>query len=63
VAKLKEDGSKWKDLPIFVVSNTATEDKIKSYLHFGVTQYHTKADVRLDTVINEMGAIIDENKV
>jgi len=27
VAKLKAEGSEWKDIPIFVVSNTASDDK------------------------------------
>ena len=35
VAKLKSEDSKWKDIPIFVVSNTATSDKIQAYIKFG----------------------------
>lgn len=54
VAFVKDDESKWKGIPIFVVSNTATPDKVQSYLELRVNQYHTKADVRLDTVIQEI---------
>jgi DNA-binding response OmpR family regulator len=58
VAFVKNDKSKWKNIPIFVVSNTATPDKVKSYLELGVNKYHTKADVRLDTVIKEIQTIL-----
>ena len=51
---LKSEKSKWKHIPIFVVSNTATADKIKYYLELGVEQFHTKADVRMDFLINEI---------
>ena len=54
VAFVKNDKSKWKKIPIFVVSNTATPDKVQSYLELGVSKYHTKSDVRLDTVIQEI---------
>ena len=36
VIKMKAEGSKWKSIPIFVVSNTASEDKVKHYLHLVV---------------------------
>ena len=51
---LKEDDSKWKDIPIFVVSNTASPDKVKYYMQLGVEQYHTKSNVRLDYLIDEI---------
>ncbi len=54
VAKLKEDGSKWKDLPVFVVSNTASADKVKTYLELGVEKYYTKADNKLEDIINSI---------
>lgn len=58
VAHIKEDGSKWKDISIFVVSNTASSDKVASYLEFGVTQYHTKSNVRLEEVIAEINNVL-----
>ena len=45
---------KWKQIPIFVVSNTASPDKVRSYIKFGVTKYYTKADFRLDQIIKDM---------
>lgn len=57
VSKVKGD-EKWKMLPIFVVSNTATKDKIQSYLHLGVTKYYVKSNCRLDDIISDIQAAI-----
>jgi len=45
---------KWKKIPVFVVSNTASPDKVRSYIKFGVSKYYTKADFRLDQIISDM---------
>jgi DNA-binding response OmpR family regulator len=49
-----KNNPKWKQIPIFVVSNTASPDKVRSYIKFGVTKYYTKADFRLDQIIKDM---------
>ncbi|MFA5125041.1 MAG: response regulator [Patescibacteria group bacterium] len=54
VAKIKEEDSAWKAIPIFVVSNTATPDKVQSYLRLGVNKYYTKADFRLELIIKDI---------
>lgn len=54
VVKLKDESSPWKKIPVFVVSNTSTPDKVESYLHLGVDKYYTKSDYRLDEMINDM---------
>lgn len=51
VAKLKNEDSVWKHIPIFVVSNTASEDKVKAYMQFGVDKYFVKSEFRLDQII------------
>ena len=56
VAKMKEEGSIWKNIPIFVVSNTASPDKVNSYLRLGVNKYYTKADYRLEDIIKDINA-------
>lgn len=53
VAKAKNN-KKWKKIPIFVVSNTATVDKIKTYLELGVEKYYTKSDHKLDNIIESI---------
>src|SRR6056297_3292097 len=50
VSRLKNN-KKWKRIPIFVVSNTAGADKVKSYINFGITKYYVKSDYRLDKII------------
>jgi two-component system response regulator VicR len=62
VAKLKAEGSKWKDIPIFVVSNTASEDKVKCYLALGVTKYYTKADYKLDFILSDIKKHLEEGE-
>ena len=53
VAKVKNDG-KLKNIPIFVVSNTTSPDKVQAYLRLGATKYYTKADFRLDKIIEDI---------
>ncbi|MFB6181446.1 MAG: hypothetical protein ABEJ24_00950 [Candidatus Magasanikbacteria bacterium] len=60
--RLKGEGSLGRDLPIFVVSNTASEDKVKSYLSFGVDQYYTKADNNLGEIIDDLINAIEQSK-
>jgi CheY-like chemotaxis protein len=44
----------WKKIPIFLVSNTASQSKVSSYIKFGITKYYTKADFRLDQIIEDI---------
>ncbi len=54
VSTLKAEDSKFKSLPIFVISNTATQDKVQSYLHLGVAKYFVKANCRLEDIISDV---------
>jgi DNA-binding NtrC family response regulator len=54
VAHLKSHDSKWSNIPIFVVSNTATPEKVHSYMRLGVHKYYTKVDFRLDQIIADI---------
>jgi len=51
VTKLKSEDSVWKHIPVFVVSNTASEEKVKAYMQFGVDKYFVKSEFRLDQII------------
>ena len=53
VAQLKASEHS-KELPIFVVSNTATPEKKHTYLRLGAVKYYVKADFRLDTIVEEI---------
>lgn len=61
VAKLKND-DKWKKIPIFVVSNTASADKVKTYIRLGVSKYFTKADHRLDDIIADIKKYLNKGE-
>lgn len=54
VTRLKEEGGMHRTVPIFLVSNTASSDKVQSYLRFGVSKYYTKADYRLDDILEDI---------
>jgi len=53
VAEIK-NSKKWKSIPIFVVSNTASAEKVKTYLALGVNQYYTKSNYKLEQIIAEI---------
>lgn len=60
VTKVKGE-EKWKKIPIFVVSNTATADKKFSYLNLGVEKYYVKSDHRLNEIIEDVKSLLDKN--
>jgi response regulator RpfG family c-di-GMP phosphodiesterase len=53
LAELKE---KRKDLniPIFVVSNTASDQKVSTYIAFGIEKYYIKSDYKLSEIVNDI---------
>ncbi len=54
VKKIKEKDSVWRDLPVFVVSNTVSPEKIQEYKKLGIVKCYTKVDFRLDEIINDI---------
>ena len=59
VARLKSFNSKWRQIPIFVVSNTASRDNLNSYIRLGVNKYSVKAEHRLDEMTKEIKDYLD----
>ncbi len=53
VANLKND-DEYKKIPIFIVSNTASPDKLKGYIGLGVEKYYTKSNFSLSEIINDI---------
>lgn len=51
--KIKEQ-NKWKNIPVYVISNTATPEKVQSYMSLGVDNYYTKSDYRLEQIISDI---------
>lgn len=52
--KLKAEDSPWRKIPIFIVSNTASEEKVRLYMQFGVEKYFVKSNYRLDEIIDNI---------
>jgi DNA-binding response OmpR family regulator len=51
---VKASDKPYANAPIFVVSNTASSDKIESYAAHGVTKYYVKAEHRLEEIIGDI---------
>jgi DNA-binding response OmpR family regulator len=51
---MKNESSPFKQIPIFVVSNTASQDKVRSYMKIGVNKYYVKSDHKLAEIIAEI---------
>jgi CheY-like chemotaxis protein len=51
---------KWARVPVIVVSNSASPDKVHNMLALGVNKYILKAQYRLDEIITILREIIDD---
>jgi len=60
IAKLKAPDSRWIAVPIFVVSNTASEGNLRSYIRLGVSKYFVKAEHRLEEITSDIKTFLDE---
>jgi CheY-like chemotaxis protein len=60
VTKFKDNGGKWSKVPIFVVSNTASSDLVKTYAKLGVNKYYVKAEHRLEEIIKEINQFLED---
>jgi CheY-like chemotaxis protein len=57
VARIKNEEEN-KNIPIVVVSNTASSEKVRSYLRLGVDKYYTKADYRLSSILEDIKKVL-----
>lgn len=66
----KEDGLEFvtrlkkglnKNLPVFVVSNTVSPDKVQEYVKLGVQKCYTKVDYRLDQIVADIKKLLRSN--
>ncbi len=58
IKKFKANGGRWNKIPVFVVSNAASPETVKSYVDFGVSKYYVKSDHRLDEIINDIKTLL-----
>ena len=62
VTKLRHDRI-WKNLPVFVVSNMASQDTIQAYLNLNVKKRYNKVDYRLDYIVADIKNTLEGSKV
>jgi len=55
IKRVKED-KKWHDVPVFVVSNTITPEKVQPYFDLGAEKYYVKSDYRLEEIVADIKA-------
>lgn len=53
VKRLKNE-KKWAEIPVFVVSNTITPEKVQPYFDMGIVKYYVKSDYRLEEIISDI---------
>lgn len=58
VSHMKAADSTWRHIPIFVVSNTASEKKVQAYMQLGVDKYFVKAEHQLEEIISNITAAL-----
>ena len=59
VTIIKNGEGKWKKIPIFVVSNTASDEKVQSYIRLGVNKYYIKVEHKLEDLAREVELSIE----
>ncbi len=52
--KKMKDSSNWKNIPVFVVSNSVDDKKVNAYYLMGIEKYYVKAENSLDTIIDDI---------
>lgn len=62
IAKIKTEGSKWNSVPVFVVSNTASDEHVQSYMRLGAKNYYVKAEHSLSDIIKEITSYLTSSK-
>ena len=55
-----KNNPKWAHIPVLVVSNSASPDKVHAMLGLGAKEYFLKAEKRLDDIIMEIKKYIAE---
>lgn len=50
----QEDNLKCKNIPVFIVSNTASSDKVSTYMSLGAKKYFVKSNHKLDEIISDI---------
>jgi DNA-binding NarL/FixJ family response regulator len=52
--------SKWKNIPVVIVSNSASQQKVHDMLALGANKYLLKAEYRLDEIIQTVKKFVEK---
>lgn len=58
-----KDNPKWANIPVVVVSNSASVEKVNNMLALGAKKYLLKAQYRLDQIVDIIKESIDEKEL
>ncbi len=56
--KFVQKDEKLKDIPVFVVSNTCSNNNYNEYMELGISKYYVKSSVKLEEIINEAQKVV-----
>ena len=60
--KKLRSNKKFQNIPVMVISNSASPQKVQSMYKLGIKKYLIKADHRLDEIITDLKELIKSNK-
>jgi len=58
--KKMKSSEKYKQMPVFVVSNSVDDRKVQAYYLMGIEKYYIKAENSLDTIIDDINVHFKE---
>ncbi|MCF7865015.1 MAG: response regulator [Candidatus Pacebacteria bacterium] len=59
IKKIKANGGRWKNVPIFVISNSEKSETINTYIELGINKYYIKSNHKLDDIIGDIHKHLD----
>lgn len=59
LSEIKGSESKYKDIPVFVVSNTASKEKQEAYMQLGANEYFIKSNTSLSDIVDAISKAIN----
>lgn len=61
VVKVAQNDSRWKNIPIFLISNTINPEKVRPYFDAGIVRFYVKSDYKLEEILNDIKSIWEED--
>ncbi len=61
VVKVMQSDDRWKNIPIFLISNTINPEKVRPYFDAGIVRFYVKSDYKLEEILNDIKSIWEED--